>query len=179
MSFANLLRYPPFLLLCWYVLLSLVLSRVLTRRFGLLADAIRQMREGDYGQRASVGGHDEITDVADEFNSLADRLQTTEEVRLACVKYRKDMGYSWGDWTASTEDSYNRDHNTLMKYLQRTCDEDREIVLMHNLEATSKYAGEMIDWMREQGYEFERLDDAPQVYCFLYGWYDDPNQRGA
>ncbi len=66
-------------------LLSLLLSRVLTRRFGLLADAIRQMREGDYDRRASVGGHDEIAEIAEEFNSLADRLQTTEEVRRRFV----------------------------------------------------------------------------------------------
>lgn len=67
------------------VLLSLLLSSVLTRRFALLAGAIRQMREGDYGQRAAVGGHDEIADIAGEFNSLADRLQTTEEVRRRFV----------------------------------------------------------------------------------------------
>ncbi len=67
------------------VLLSLLLSSVLTRRFGLLAAAIRQMREGDYSRRAAVGGHDEIADIAGEFNSLADRLQTTEEVRRRFV----------------------------------------------------------------------------------------------
>ena len=67
------------------VMLSVLLSRVLTRRFGVLAGAIRQMREGDYGQRASVGGHDEIAEIAGEFNSLADRLQTTEEVRRRFV----------------------------------------------------------------------------------------------
>lgn len=72
-------------ILVFVVLLSLLLSRVLTRRFGLLAAAIRQMREGDYGQRASVGGHDEIAEIADEFNSMADRLQTTENARRRFV----------------------------------------------------------------------------------------------
>ncbi|MBO4915341.1 MAG: HAMP domain-containing histidine kinase [Oscillospiraceae bacterium] len=67
------------------IVLSLLLSRILTRRFGVLAGAIRQMREGDYGQRADVGGHDEIADIAGEFNSLADRLQSTEEARRRFV----------------------------------------------------------------------------------------------
>ena len=71
--------------LVFVVLSSFLLSRALTRRFSLLAGAIRQMREGDYGQRASVGGHDEITEIAGEFNSLADRLQSTEEVRRRFV----------------------------------------------------------------------------------------------
>ncbi|MBQ9459217.1 MAG: HAMP domain-containing protein [Oscillospiraceae bacterium] len=71
--------------LAMVVVLSVFLSRVLTRRFGVLAGTIRQMREGDYDQRADVGGHDEITDIAAEFNSLADRLQKTEEARRRFV----------------------------------------------------------------------------------------------
>ena len=72
-------------ILVFVVVLSLLLSRVLTRRFGLLAGAIRQMREGDYSQRASVGGHDEIAEIANEFNSMADRLQTNEDARRRFV----------------------------------------------------------------------------------------------
>ena len=72
-------------ILTFVIALSFILSRILTRRFGLLAEAIRQMREGDYDRRASVGGHDEIAEIAGEFNSLADRLQTTEEVRRRFV----------------------------------------------------------------------------------------------
>ncbi len=65
--------------------LSLLLSRVLTRRFGVLTDAIRQMREGSYSHRAEVGGRDEIRELAEEFNSMADRLQTTEDARRRFV----------------------------------------------------------------------------------------------
>ena len=65
--------------------LSIILSRVLTRRFGILADAIRRMREGSYNHRAQIGGRDEITEIATEFNSLADRLQTTEDARRRFV----------------------------------------------------------------------------------------------
>ena len=67
------------------VVLSIILSRFLTRRFSILAEAIRQMREGDYSRRAELGGHDEITEIAGEFNSLADRLQTIENVRRRFV----------------------------------------------------------------------------------------------
>ena len=81
----NTLLRISWAVLLFVVILSIALSRLLTRRFGLLADAIRQMREGDYGGRAAVGGYDEIGAIADEFNSLADRLQTTEEVRRRFV----------------------------------------------------------------------------------------------
>ena len=67
------------------VALSIVLSRALTRRFGILADAVGKMREGSYSHRAEVGGHDEIAEIADEFNSLANRLQTTEDARRRFV----------------------------------------------------------------------------------------------
>ena len=65
--------------------ISVLLSRVLTRRFGVLADAIRKMREGSYSHRAEVGGHDEISELAAEFNDMADRLQTTEDARRRFV----------------------------------------------------------------------------------------------
>ena len=66
-------------------LLSGLLSRMLTRRFGILAEAIVQIREGAYSYRAEIGGHDEVTQIATEFNSLADRLQTTEDARRRFV----------------------------------------------------------------------------------------------
>ena len=58
------------------VLLSLLLSRMLTRRFGVLLEAIRRVREGAYSYHAEIG---------EEFNSLSDRLQTTEEARRRFV----------------------------------------------------------------------------------------------
>lgn len=64
---------------------SLALSRMLARRFEVLNDAIRRMREGSYSHRAEVGGHDEISMLADEFNAMADRLQTTEDARRRFV----------------------------------------------------------------------------------------------
>lgn len=67
------------------VLLSMILSRALTHRFGILADAMEKMREGSYSHRAEIGGHDEIAELASEFNSLADRLQTTEDARRRFV----------------------------------------------------------------------------------------------
>lgn len=65
--------------------ISLTLSRVLTRRFAVLNDALRRMREGSYSHRAEIGGNDEISALADEFNAMADRLQTTEDARRRFV----------------------------------------------------------------------------------------------
>ena len=55
----------------------------------------------------------------------------------------------------------------------------RVVAVLLALIVTGIILAGLIDRMREQGYEFERPDDATQVYCFLYGWYDNPNQRGA
>ena len=43
------------------------------------------MREGAYSHRAEVKGRDEIAQLAEEFNSLTDRLQTTETARRRFV----------------------------------------------------------------------------------------------
>ena len=67
------------------LLLSLLLSRLFTRQISDLLQAIRSVREGAYSRRASVHGTDEIAQIAAEFNSLTDRLQTTENARRRFV----------------------------------------------------------------------------------------------
>jgi len=67
------------------LILSLVLSKALTRKIGLLLTAIRQVREGAYSHRADIRGWDEIAQIGHEFNSLTDRLQTTENARRRFV----------------------------------------------------------------------------------------------
>ncbi|MBU5628056.1 HAMP domain-containing histidine kinase [Oscillibacter sp. MSJ-2] len=65
--------------------LSAILSRALTRQISDLLSAIRKVREGAYSHRAEIHGHDEIAQIATEFNSLTDRLQTTETARRRFV----------------------------------------------------------------------------------------------
>ena len=67
------------------LVLSLVLSRTLTRQISELLIAIRKVREGAYSHRAAVKGNDEIGQIAAEFNSLTDRLQTTKDARRRFV----------------------------------------------------------------------------------------------
>lgn len=80
----NLLRISGAVAL-FVIFLSMALSRILTRRFGVLLDAIRKVREGEYSYHAEIGGSDEVSEIAAEFNSLSDRLQTTEEARRRFV----------------------------------------------------------------------------------------------
>ena len=63
------------------LLLRFWLSQVLTGKLGQLLVAIRKVREGAYSHRTEIRGHDEIAQLGQEFNSLADRLQTTEDAR--------------------------------------------------------------------------------------------------
>ena len=81
---ANLLRLSAVIGVAVLVL-SVVLSRVLTRKIGQLLTAIRQVREGAYSHRAEIAGHEEIAQIGQEFNSLTDRLQTTENARRRFV----------------------------------------------------------------------------------------------
>ena len=65
--------------------LSILFSKLMTARIEDLLSAIRGVREGYYNHRADVGGHDEIAQIADEFNDLTDRLQVTEDARRRFV----------------------------------------------------------------------------------------------
>ena len=67
------------------VLLSFILSRMLTRKISALLTGIRKVREGAYEHRTHIPGRDEIAQIGEEFNSLTDRLQTTETMRRRFV----------------------------------------------------------------------------------------------
>ena len=67
------------------LVLSVTFSRMLTGRIAALLRAIRIVGEGEYGHRLQTAGRDEMDQLAEEFNHLTDRLQTTEEVRRRFV----------------------------------------------------------------------------------------------
>ena len=67
------------------IAVSLFLSNAVTRRINQFLQAIRLVREGEYSHRVNISGHDELRQLADEFNQLTRRLQTTEESRRRFV----------------------------------------------------------------------------------------------
>ncbi len=67
------------------LIMSAIFSRALTRRIAALLRAVRTVREGEYSHRVAFRGGDELAQLAEEFNELTGRLQTTEEVRRRFV----------------------------------------------------------------------------------------------
>ena len=65
--------------------MGVVFSKALTRRIAQLLRGIHTVRQGEYSHRVTVKGGDELSRLADEFNELTGRLQTTEEVRRRFV----------------------------------------------------------------------------------------------
>ena len=65
--------------------LCLVFSHSLSKGIKSLLNAIRRVREGEYSHRVESRGRDELGQLAEEFNQLTGRLQTTEEVRRRFV----------------------------------------------------------------------------------------------
>ena len=84
-SFQSNLMKISFLIALAVMGLSVLLSRMLTAQITELLSAIRKVREGAYSHRAAIKGSDEIGQIAAEFNSLTDRLQTTEDARRRFV----------------------------------------------------------------------------------------------
>lgn len=79
------LRFISLVICLVTLVMGVVFTKALTRRIALLLGAIRTVREGEYSHRVSMGGGDELSRLADEFNELTGRLQTTEEVRRRFV----------------------------------------------------------------------------------------------
>lgn len=67
------------------VLFSLFFSAVYARRMRRIMDTIRTVREGEYSRKLKMDTHDEMEQLATEFNSLTDRLQESEQRRRQFV----------------------------------------------------------------------------------------------
>ncbi len=85
LSIQSNLRYVSMVICAAALVLVFLLSKALTRSTGLLLSAIRRVRKGEYSHRVESRGRDEMAQLADEFNQLTDRLQTTEEARRRFV----------------------------------------------------------------------------------------------
>ncbi len=67
------------------ILFSMVHTRHFSRRMRAILDSMHVIQKGSYDQKVSVGGNDELTMLASEFNDLTERLQTSEEKRRRFV----------------------------------------------------------------------------------------------
>ena len=61
-----------------------IIWTVMRRITGILT-AIASVREGEYTYKIKISGHDELSALSDEFNSLTNRLRETDEVRRRFV----------------------------------------------------------------------------------------------
>ena len=67
------------------IVLVLLLSRRVLRSVGNLTTAARSLGAGDLSSRAEVTGNDEIAELGQAFNSMADALEESERQRRAMV----------------------------------------------------------------------------------------------
>lgn len=67
------------------ILVSLIISAVFSLRLRKILHSIRAMRDGNYGQKITIGGHDELVKVAREFNTLSERLEESDQQRRQFV----------------------------------------------------------------------------------------------
>lgn len=67
------------------VLAVTVITWFVMRRMTSIVNAVKSVREGEYGYHIAMSGSDELAVLGDEFNSLTNRLRETEEVRRRFV----------------------------------------------------------------------------------------------
>ena len=67
------------------IVLMFIFSRELTKRITELVKATKIVSEGDYNYRIQIKGHDELSDLGEEFNAFTQRLKDTEELRRRFV----------------------------------------------------------------------------------------------
>ena len=67
------------------ILFSIAFAHAFSKRLGQVMTSMRIVQDGNYSHKLIMNGHDELTILADEFNDLADRLNTSENKRRQFV----------------------------------------------------------------------------------------------
>lgn len=128
------------------VLLTVFLLSVILRRFtsplAQMNDIAKSYAKGDFAQRVRVTSNDEIGQLADSFNAMADDLQGLEDMRRSFVanvshELKSPLASMWGFLQAVLDGSIKeRDQK---EYLQIVLDETQRLsVLINDLLDLSK-----------------------------------------
>lgn len=67
------------------ILFSIMFANTFSIRLRKIHTSMRIIRSGDYSHKVEMGGRDELTLLGDEFNDLAEKLQTSENKRRQFV----------------------------------------------------------------------------------------------
>lgn len=67
------------------ILFSLAFSRAFSSRLRRILDSMRIIRQGDYSHKVTPSGNDELTVLGEEINELAERLESSEQIRRRFV----------------------------------------------------------------------------------------------
>ena len=67
------------------ILAAVFFSTAFSRRVRRILTSVRLMQDGDYSHQIALRGRDEMTQMAQEFNELAERLESSEERRRQFV----------------------------------------------------------------------------------------------
>ena len=67
------------------IIFSVAFANTFSRRLNKIMTSMRIIQEGDYTHKVNMGGNDELTVLANEFNDLTERLQTSEQKRSRFV----------------------------------------------------------------------------------------------
>lgn len=107
------------------LLLILVLGRVIVKPIKSLQLTTEQFAEGDYAQRATIQGDDEIGKLASTFNVLADNIEESESLLIQ----DSDQGSLFQEITGST----TLDENDVNKVFDRALPKAKEILQVDRL----------------------------------------------
>ena len=101
--------------------------KMLTRRITQLADGVRTVQSGDYSFRLTLSGHDELTELGQEFNNLeAQRRRFVSDAShelktpLASIRLLSDSISQSADMDSATMREFVADIGSEAERLQRT-----------------------------------------------------------
>ena len=138
------------------LLLAVIFSGAILRRFGELVNSMQTVAKGDYNYRLNVKGQDELSELGNEFNTLTERLQANEAQRrrfvsdashelktpLAAIRLLSDSIVQTENMDSNTMRDFVNDIGNEAERLQRTTE---KLLDLSRLDDDVRLATEPVD----------------------------------
>ncbi len=155
-SIKDTLQIVSFSLCAVAIALTVFFSNRLTARIRAMVDAINVVSSGNYEHRLKTSGHDELTELGNEFNKLTERLESTELQRrrfvsdashelktpLASIRLLSDSIVMSEDMDKETVMEFVSDIGSEAERLQRMAE---KLLALSRLDAEASEGTEIVD----------------------------------
>lgn len=171
--FVFFITIPPLLIFSYYS------TRKLTKRIEALADATRQLQQGDLSARALVNGEDEVAQLQTAFNQMAENLEKATQALQSEKDKVTALLHTQREMTASISHELRTPVASLRAYLENNLEQNQDLppklrndleIMAHETEQLQKMVDDLFTIAQRETNQLSLNLLPVEPGAFLSGW---------